>query len=141
MADIEGVVAWTVIRAARQAARLLTAALKSHGLTPVEFGVLAQLAAADGAMTQAEVARLTEIRPQSVSPVIDDLDRRGLLVREGVRGRGRSGRLVLTADGDALLAAAFPDVTETSGAFAEDASGVDAVNGELLTFLSRSRDV
>ena len=140
-ADIDAVVGWTVIRAARRAARLLMLTLKDHELTPVEFGVLAQLAAADGELTQAEVARAVEVRPQSVAPVIDGLSSRGLLRREGVRGRGRSGRLVLSDSGAALLRAAFPDVLATNPAFGLPGT-VQArpVNEALLHFLAQNTD-
>lgn len=138
-ADIDAVVGWTVIRAARRAARLLALTLKDHELTPVEFGVLAQLAAARGELTQAEVARAVEVRPQSVAPVIDGLSSRGLLRREGARGRGRSGRLVLSDSGAALLGAAFPDVLATNPAFAGPGAGrTGPVNEALLHFLTRN---
>ena len=136
--DIDAVLGWTIIRAARQAGRVITIALKEHDLTPMEFGVLSQLAAADGGLTQAEVARAAEIRPQSAAPIIDDLSRRGLLRREGVRGRGRSGHLFLSDDGIALLTEAFPDVRATNALFAVGASQA-LVNDQLLAFLSRSR--
>lgn len=140
-ADIDAVVGWTVIRAARRAARLLAQTLQEHGLTPVEFGVLAQLAAARGELTQAEVARAVEVRPQSVAPVIDGLDARGLLRREGARGRGRSGRLVLSETGAARLAAAFPDVLATNPAFARPGTGpAGPVNEALLHFLAQNTD-
>lgn len=138
--DVDAVLGWTVIRAARQAARLLALTLKLHELTPVEFGVLAQLAAAQGELTQAEVARAVEIRPQSVAPIIDGLSARGLLHREGTRGRGRSGRLLLSDAGAAVLLAAFPDVLATNAAFAEpDAEDASTVNEALLNFLTRNR--
>lgn len=138
--DVDAVVGWTVIRSARRAARLLALTLKLHELTPVEFGVLAQLAAAQGELTQAEVARAVEIRPQSVAPVIDGLTARGLLDREGTRGRGRSGRLLLSAAGAAVLMAAFPDVLATNAAFADsEAEDADTLNKALLNFLTRTR--
>jgi DNA-binding MarR family transcriptional regulator len=141
-ADIDAVVGWTVIRAARRAARLLALTLKDHELTPVEFGVLAQLAAARGELTQAEVARAVEVRPQSVAPVIDGLSARGLLRREGARGRGRSGRLVLSDSGAALLEAAFPDVLATNPAFARPETAQSGpVNEALLYFLAQNDHV
>lgn len=139
-ADVDAVVGWTIIRAARQAARLLALTLKLHDLTPVEFGVLAQLAVARGQLTQAEVARAVEVRPQSVAPIIDGLSARGLLRREGARGRGRSGRLLLSTAGAAVLLAAFPDVLATNAAFTEpEPDGANMVNEALLNFLTRNR--
>jgi DNA-binding MarR family transcriptional regulator len=138
-ADIEAVVGWTVIRAARQAGRILTVALRRHNLTPVEFGILSQLAASDGELTQAEVARAAEIRPQSAAPIVDGLSERGLLRREGARGRGRSGRLVLSDTGARLLAEAFPDVRATNDIFAGTTGAEETVNTDLLRFLSKAR--
>lgn len=63
---IDDVVAWTVIRAARSAGRMMTAVLRPYGLTPVEFGVLAQLAA-HGSLPQAAIARAVEVRPGSMA--------------------------------------------------------------------------
>jgi DNA-binding MarR family transcriptional regulator len=48
-AEVDGIAAWTVIRAARELARRLAVELEPLDLSPVEFGVLAQLAAAEGA--------------------------------------------------------------------------------------------
>ncbi|MEV9407507.1 MarR family transcriptional regulator, partial [Klebsiella pneumoniae] len=68
--DIDDIPAWAVIRAARELARRLTAELAPVDLTPVEFGVLAQLAASDG-MSQADLARAVGVRPQSMTTLID----------------------------------------------------------------------
>jgi DNA-binding MarR family transcriptional regulator len=48
-AEVDGIAAWTVIRAARELARRLAVELEPLEISPVEFGVLAQLAAAEGA--------------------------------------------------------------------------------------------
>ena len=47
-AEVDGIAAWTVIRAARELARRLAVELEPLEISPVEFGVLAQLAAAEG---------------------------------------------------------------------------------------------
>jgi DNA-binding MarR family transcriptional regulator len=138
--DLEAVIGWTVIRAARQSTRLLAATLKVHDLSPVEFGVLAQVAVARTGLTQAEVARAAEIRPQSAAPVIASLEERALLRREGVRGRGRAGRLLLTENGSKLLSAAFPDVLTTNVTIAGEPASATTVNGALLQFLETTRD-
>ncbi|RFA17559.1 hypothetical protein B7R25_17510, partial [Subtercola boreus] len=70
-ADIDAVIGWTVIRAARRATRLFATSLAPHGLTPVEFGVLVQLDAANEKSSPADIARAVEMRPQSVAPTID----------------------------------------------------------------------
>ena len=41
--DIDGLVKWSLIRAARQAEREFTELFAAHGLSPVQFGVLCHL--------------------------------------------------------------------------------------------------
>jgi len=134
-ADIDAVIGWTVIRAARRATRLLAAALAQHGLTPVEFGVLVQLAAADAELSQADIARAVEMRPQSVAPTIDVLIKRGYLIREGLRGSGRSGRLRLAPAGNSVVKASIQHVFATNAAFTNDTASTVALNLALLSFL------
>ncbi|RFA17634.1 MarR family winged helix-turn-helix transcriptional regulator, partial [Subtercola boreus] len=134
-ADIDAVIGWTVIRAARRATRLLAAALTEHSLTPVEFGVLVQLAAADEELSQADIARAVEMRPQSVAPTIDALITRGYLTREGPRGSGRTSRLKLAPAGNSVVEASFQNVSATNAAFTNDAAPTMALNSALLTFL------
>ncbi|PPH27242.1 hypothetical protein C5C37_14295 [Rathayibacter sp. AY1F9] len=105
--DVDAIAAWTVIRAARDLARRVGDALAPVGLSPVEFGVLAQLSAADG-LTQADLARAVGVRPQSMTALVAGLAERGLLDRGAERGRGRHSRIALTPAGRDLLAAAYP---------------------------------
>lgn len=101
--------AWTVVQAYHALARELYDLFARHGLTPVQFGVLAQLAATPDLLA-AELARRVLVRPQSMAAVITDLAERGLLERQGPGGRGRpvpvrltdEGRTVLSAAGDAM---------------------------------------
>nr|WP_225954958.1 MarR family winged helix-turn-helix transcriptional regulator [Kibdelosporangium phytohabitans] len=71
-------------------------------MTPVQFGVLAQLAATPE-LLQAELARSVLIRPQSMAAVITQLVDRGLLERRGTGGRGRPVPIRLTDEGRQLL--------------------------------------
>lgn len=84
--DVDGIVAWTVIRAARTLSRRLAAELAPLGLTPVEFGALIQLAAA-GELSQADLARAVGVRPQSMTTLVGGLSTRdswsGVLHRAG----------------------------------------------------------
>lgn len=133
--DIDAVIGWTVIRASRRATRLLATSLAPHGLTPVEFGVLVQLDAADGKLSQADVARAVEMRPQSVAPTIDALTQRGFVIREGIRGRGRSGHLRLSTAGSSVIDAAMGDVLDTNAAFTSGETPPPNLNAALLSFL------
>lgn len=128
--DIDDIPAWAVIRAARELARRLTAELAPVDLTPVEFGVLAQLAASDG-MSQADLARAVGVRPQSMTTLIDGLAGRNLLQRHTLPGRGRVSRFTLTGSGERLLAEAWPLVTGSERWFGDD----DAATASLVQTL------
>lgn len=71
------------------------------GLTGAQLRVLARLSRREGA-TQAELAADAEVRPISLSSLIDRLTRQGLVERRGdVRDR-RINRIHLTATGRSL---------------------------------------
>ncbi|MBP2371959.1 DNA-binding MarR family transcriptional regulator [Pseudonocardia parietis] len=79
------------------------------GLTPTQFGVLAQLEDHEP-RTQADLARGVLLRPQSMGELVESLLARGLIARDGPGGRGRRVGIRLTDAGRALLAAAWPQV-------------------------------
>lgn len=129
--DVDGIVAWTVIRAARTLSRRLAADLAPLELTPVEFGVLIQLAAA-GELSQADLARAVGVRPQSMTTLVGGLSTRGLVERGAVPGRGRASRMHLTPEGDALLARAHPVVVASNVWFGSDGEQVNEALHRLL---------
>lgn len=105
--DLDGLTSWTVIRAAHRLEQQLTALFAAHGLTPVQFGVLAHLATGRP-LTRAQLAREVLVRPQSVAGVLDGLVARGLVVLAGHGGRGRPNPASLSGDGERLLAELWP---------------------------------
>ncbi|GLY16676.1 MarR family winged helix-turn-helix transcriptional regulator [Kineosporia rhizophila] len=107
--DIDGLVKWSLIRAARQAEREFTEVFAAHGLSPVQFGVLCHLSTG-ATFTQAQLAREVLVRPQSISGVLDGLVERGLVRREGGRAKGRRNPLTLTDAGHALMEEVWPEV-------------------------------
>lgn len=111
--DLDRIDAWNLVRAARHAERIMTDVLRVHRLTPVQFGVLAQLAV-DGALTPAALARELGIRPQSAATLVDGMQERGLVSRAGTGGRGRANPVRLTAQGTTLLDAAWGPVMDTN---------------------------
>ncbi len=123
--DVDAVAAWTVIRAARELARRLAEELEPLDLSPVEFGALVQLAAG-GEHNQAELARAVGVRPQSMAALVGGLERRRLVERGAVPGRGRTSRLHLTRDGRELLAEAWPRVRASNAWFGDDVDGLVA---------------
>ncbi|WP_322410685.1 MarR family winged helix-turn-helix transcriptional regulator [Microbacterium invictum] len=134
--DVDGLAAWAVIRAARELARRLATELAPLHLSPVEFGVLAQLAAADG-LSQADLARAVGVRPQSMTVVIAGLTDRGLVERRAEPGRGRHSRLTLTDDGGALLGEAWTVAAASDDWFGDDPQRTASLAEFLHPLLTR----
>jgi DNA-binding MarR family transcriptional regulator len=65
-------------------------------------------------MTQADLARAVLIRPQSIATLLEGLEQRDLVRREGDRGRGRRSPVVLTDEGHELLDRIWDIVTATN---------------------------
>ncbi|RZS45058.1 DNA-binding MarR family transcriptional regulator [Herbihabitans rhizosphaerae] len=136
-ADIDAVFVWTAIRVGRLLERMAAARLADtgHGLTQVQFGVLAYLGARPG-MSQSELARAIQVRPQSAHETVTAMIDEGVLERVGPGGRGRPAALRLTDHGYALLSRTWPAVTGISatdlGLTPDDAA---TLNGLLHTVL------
>ena len=58
-------------------------------------------------MTQADLARSVLVRPQSIAPLLDGLQERGLIRRTGHRARGRRNPVQITDDGRRALDAVW----------------------------------
>lgn len=103
--------AWTLVRAYHAIAYGFTSLFEQYDLTPVQFGVLAQLSASPD-LLQAELARRVLVRPQSMAVVITQMVDRGLLERCGEGGRGRRVPIRLTDQGRHVLTEAGAAVRE-----------------------------
>lgn len=101
-AALQSIPAWTLVRAYHAVGRELYRLFADVDLTPVQFGVLAQLTATPD-LTSSQLARAVLIRPQSMAEVVSTLVDRGLLERRGPGGRGRPVPLTVTAAGTAVL--------------------------------------
>lgn len=64
--------------------------------------VLAFLSVGPG-MTTSEIARAVLVRPQSMTPLLDGLEQRGLVRRTGTRARGQRNPVEITDAGRRLL--------------------------------------
>ena len=106
-AGLDAVLAWNFLRTARFVGNRMAARLADHDLNPIHFGVLAFLATVPQ-MTTSEVARAVFIRPQSMTPLLDELEGRGLIHRAGARTRGRRNPVQITEDGRRTLHAVWP---------------------------------
>lgn len=131
-ADIEAMTTWTLIRLGRHLERLLTDALRPHGLTPQQYGILAHLSARP-ALTQAELAMAVLIRPQSMQHQLDRLEEAGLIERSTSRGRGQPSPVHLTETGCAALLKANDQIQHANS---DDALGVDPKEHQTLDALA-----
>lgn len=111
--ELDRVLTWSVVRVARFAGQRLSERLAAHGLNPIHFGVLAYLAIAPE-MTQADLARAVLVRPQSIAPLLDGLQDRGLIRRTGDRARGRRNPVQITDDGRQALDAVWDIALSTN---------------------------
>ncbi|RIX28426.1 MarR family winged helix-turn-helix transcriptional regulator [Amnibacterium setariae] len=134
--ELDANLTWSIVRVARLVGQRLTDRLAEHGLNPVQFGVLAHLAVEEE-MTQAALARAVLVRPQSIAPLLDGLEQRGLIARAGDRARGRPNPVRLTEEGGRAL-----DGVRSIALGANDLSDVglspdesDRLNALLLTII------
>lgn len=107
--QLDGLVTWTLIRAAHHVERTLTELFAGFDLSPTQFGVLAHVATG-AQLTQADLARAILVRPQSMAELISGLVERDLLVRTGRGGRGRPNPIALSEKGADLLVRVWPAV-------------------------------
>lgn len=130
---------WELVRTSHLVAREFHRVFARAGLTPTQFGVLAELADRErdgaGSPSQAELARVTLLRPQSVGELVADLVGRGMVRRDGPGGRGRRAGLELTDLGRAALERAWPLVRELNSAAS---TGLTAVQAAELTATLRT---
>lgn len=111
--ELDQILTWNVVRVARFAGQRMAERLAAHGLHPIHFGVLAYLAIAPE-MTQADLARAVLVRPQSIAPLLDGLEDRGLICRSGERARGRRNPVQITDDGRRALDAVWDIALSTN---------------------------
>ena len=112
-----GLLLWRVTNRWQAAQR---AALKPHGLTHVQFVLLASLAWLGdeaGAVTQKQLADHAATDPMMTSQVLRVLEQRGFVVRRAHPGDGRAKALVVTAEGAALAGRAVRAVEATDREF------------------------
>ncbi|SDI84687.1 MarR family winged helix-turn-helix transcriptional regulator [Paraburkholderia phenazinium] len=98
----EGHIAY-LLRQAGAAHRLrMERALADLGVTPPQFMVLTMLVAYPG-LSNADLARLAMLTPQTVSVIVANLLRSGLIARRPHAVHGRIQHIDVTDDGKALL--------------------------------------
>ena len=99
---------WIALARAHNAVSARAAAdVARHGLTTAEFGVLEALYH-KGPMLLNEVQRRILVSSGGITYLVDRLEKRGLVERRDCPGDRRARLAALTPDGEALLAAIFP---------------------------------
>jgi DNA-binding MarR family transcriptional regulator len=92
-----------LMRQAGAALRLrMERALSDYGVTPPQFNVLTMLAAYPG-ISNADVARLSMLTPQTVSVIVANLERSGAIERRPHAIHGRIQHIDVTPAGKTLL--------------------------------------
>ena len=84
-------------------------ALRPHGLSPPQYGVLTVLAREPGA-SGADLARAVQTTPQAVNGVLATLERQALIERRPHPTHGRILQATLTSEGRRRLEAANPSI-------------------------------
>lgn len=102
---------WELMQTAHVVGRRFTELMAGVGLTPTQLAVLMHLHDREGA-TQAELARVVLVSPQSIGGLLSPLLDRGLVVRDGPGGRGRRAGLRLTDAGRQALHRAWEPVRD-----------------------------
>jgi DNA-binding MarR family transcriptional regulator len=78
-------------------------ALSDYGVTPPQFSVMTMLVAYPG-ISNADIARLSMLTPPTVSVIVGNLERAGLVVRTPHEVHGRIQQIEVTEEGKSLLA-------------------------------------
>lgn len=81
--------------------------IRSMGLTPPQFDVLAELGGTEG-LTAAELSTSTLLAKASLTGIIDRMESKGLVIRHPVPGDRRATTIRLTPRGESLYRKAFP---------------------------------
>jgi DNA-binding MarR family transcriptional regulator len=103
----------------------------AHGLSGNDFDVLIRLARSPGhRLRMSDLAAQTALSTSGITRIVDRLERRGLLARQGSADDRRSSLAVLTDTGLAHLTADLPDLLATI-----DTSLVDLLTPKQLNQL------
>lgn len=101
----EGYLGYLLRQAANAAHNRMSHVLADLDVTPPQFSVLTMIGAYPG-ISNADLARLALLTPQTVSVIIANLDKNGLISRRPHAVHGRIKQLDLTERGQSLLSAA-----------------------------------
>jgi MarR family 2-MHQ and catechol resistance regulon transcriptional repressor len=104
--------AWIALARAHNAVSAVASAdVARHGLTGAEFGVL-EVLHHRGPLLLSEVQRRILVSSGGITYLVDRLEKRGLVERRECSEDRRARYAALTAEGEALVAAIFPEHAE-----------------------------
>jgi DNA-binding MarR family transcriptional regulator len=118
---VDGHIGYLLRQASHTLRGALDAALRPHGLSGVQYGVLSVLARDSGA-SGADLARACNTTPQAMNGVLATLEREALIERHPHPTHGRILQVTLSAEGRRRLAAANPAVRAVERATERDFS-------------------
>ena len=104
-----------VARLERAIRKAIQERVKPYGLTTLQYTTLSVLGARGG-LSNAQLARRAYMTPQSMSEVLDALEKRGLVERTPLPGHRRIYPAALTEHGRKILAACNREVDAVEGA-------------------------
>ena len=106
---VEGRSGYLLRQAWRALESAMEVALRPHGLTPAQYGVLTVLAREPGA-SGADLARAVHTSPQAMNGVLATLEREALIERRPHPTHGRILQATLTSEGQRRLRASNPSI-------------------------------
>ena len=134
-----GSVLWLMKHAFALQRRSVEDAMRAHGITATQAGVLTQLHASPG-LSSSDMARRLIITPQAVMAAVSALEKLALLERSDDPNHGRIRRCFLTEEGERVARACENDAREVEekllAAFDDEQRRTYA---ELLSLFVRER--
>ena len=104
-------VMWLMKRAFSLQRRSVEVAMRTHGVTAAQAGVLTQLLAQPG-LSSSDIARSLLITPQAATVAVIGLEGEGLIERRTDANHARIRRCFLTEEGERIAEACFPVAKE-----------------------------
>ena len=122
---VEGHIGFLLVQAWHTLSAAMDTALRPHGLTSPQYGVLSVLAR-DPGLSGADLARALSTTPQAANEVLATLERKRMIERRPHPTHGRILQAALTDEGQRQLQAANPAVRALEAAI-EDGFTADQV--------------
>jgi DNA-binding MarR family transcriptional regulator len=120
--ETEPRVSYVVARLERAIRHAINERVREHGLTTLQYTTLSVLGRRRGGLSNAQLARRSYVRPQSMSDVIEALERAGLIERVPHPNHRRVLPATLTAKGRRVLAVCDDAVAEMEEEMMRDLS-------------------